>query len=139
MRHTFSISSCAFSVRPDTNASVNGVRASLLVMVVLAATFKSSETVCRLLPLQRSKELTALSQKFNGQLSKVEALLGELEHPHVLAKELLFMHKTVAFALLTKCSLIKSVDHPHQVFIGRGQAENLYLAARCNGVLSCAS
>ncbi len=77
--------------------------------------------------------------KFNGQLSKVEALLGELEHPHVLAKEFLFMHKTVAFALLTKCSLIKSVDHPHQVFIGRGQAENLYLAARCNGVLSCAS
>lgn len=104
MRHTFSKSSCAFSVRPDTNASVNGVKASLLVMVVLAAAFKSSETVCRLLPLQRVEELTALSENLAEQLSKLEAFLSELEHTNSPAQELPFMHNTVAFALLAKCN-----------------------------------
>ncbi len=85
MRRTFSTSSCAFSVRPDTNASANGVRASLLVMAVLAATFKNSETVCWLLPLQRFEELTALSEIIDEQLSKVEASLSELEHTNVSA------------------------------------------------------
>ena len=85
MRRTCSTSSCAFSVRPDTNASAKGVRASLFVMVVLAATFKSSETVCRLLPLQRIEELTALSKDLDEQLSMVAASLGDLEHTNVSA------------------------------------------------------
>lgn len=85
MRRTCSTSSCAFSVRPDTNASANGVRASLFVMVVLAATVKSSETVCRLLPLQRIEELTALSKDLDEQLSMVAASLGDLEHTNVSA------------------------------------------------------
>ncbi len=95
-------------MRPDTNASANGVRASLFVMVVLAATVKSSETVCRLLPLQRIEELTALSENLGEQLSKLEASLSELEHTNVPAQEVPFMHNTVAFALLT-------IYHSHQV------------------------
>jgi len=54
-------------------------------MVVLAATFKSSETVCRLLPLQRIEELTALSKDLDEQLSMVAASLGDLEHTNVSA------------------------------------------------------
>lgn len=105
-------------------------------MVVLAAAFKSSETVCWLLPLQSIEEPTALSEKLDEQLSKVKASLSELEYTPVPAQELPFMHNTMAFAYTT---LIISVQKPGQVCRGKGQAEKLYLAARCNGVLSCAS